>query len=327
MKLSEKYGLGATGKIVEAFLVSKLPVIFIAASLLAGAAALILTPREEEPQIVVPLIDVMVNMPGSSASEVENLVTINLERKLWEIDGVEYIYSTTREGSAVVTVRFYVGQNREDSIMKTHSKIMSYVDKVPQGVTGWVVRPVEIDDVPIVTFALYSKTYSDFDLRRVADEIVHRLQAIQDTGRTYVVGGRKRQVRVLMKPDMMSTRHVGVLDLERALKGANVNVRAGTMDVLNREVVVDVGPFLRSVEEVKDLVVGVHEGRPVYMRDVAEIYDGPEEVATYTRLSFGAGAFLTHESARTTRPSGPRIVQSSDHRGRQAKRHQRGQGG
>ena len=302
MKLSEKYGLGATGKIVEAFLVSKLPVIFIAASLLAGAAALILTPREEEPQIVVPLIDVMVNMPGSSASEVENLVTINLERKLWEIDGVEYIYSTTREGSAVVTVRFYVGQNREDSIMKTHSKIMSYVDKVPQGVTGWVVRPVEIDDVPIVTFALYSKTYSDFDLRRVADEIVHRLQAIQDTGRTYVVGGRKRQVRVLMKPDMMSTRHVGVLDLERALKGANVNVRAGTMDVLNREVVVDVGPFLRSVEEVKDLVVGVHEGRPVYMRDVAEIYDGPEEVATYTRLSFGAGAFLTHESARSSSP-------------------------
>ncbi|MGB9617580.1 MAG: efflux RND transporter permease subunit, partial [Desulfomonilaceae bacterium] len=299
---SEKYGLGATGKIVEAFLVSKLPVIFIVASLLAGAAALILTPREEEPQIVVPLIDVMVNMPGSSASEVENLVTINLERKLWEIDGVEYVYSTTREGSAVVTVRFYVGQNREDSIMKTHSKIMSYVDKVPPGVTGWVVRPVEIDDVPIVTFALYSKTYSDFDLRRVADEIVHRLQAIQDTGRTYVVGGRKRQVRVLMKPDMMTTRQVGVLDLERALKGANVNLRAGTMDVLNREILVDVGPFLRSVEEVKELVVGVYQGRPVYMRDVAEIYDGPEEVSTYTRLSFGAGAFLTHQS--TESPSG-----------------------
>ncbi len=298
MKLAEKYGLGATGKIVEAFLVSKLPVIFIAASLLAGAAALILTPREEEPQITVPLIDVMVNMPGSSASEVENLVTINLERKLWEIDGVEYIYSTTREGAAVVSVRFYVGQNREDSIMKTHSKIMSYVDHAPPGVTGWVVRPVEIDDVPIVTFALYSKAYSDFDLRRVADEIVHRLQAIQDTGRTYVVGGRKRQVRVLMRPDMMSTRHVGVLDIERALKGANVNLRAGTMDVLNREIVVDVGPFLRSVEEVKGLVVGVYQGRPVYMRDVAEIYDGPEEAATYTSLRFGEGAFLTHDASQ-----------------------------
>lgn len=296
MKLSEKYGLGITGKIVEAFLISKLPVIFIVAALLAGAAALVLTPREEEPQIVVPVIDVMINMPGASASEVENLVTINLERKLWEIDGVEYVYSTTRAGSAVVTARFYVGQNREDSIMKTHSKIMSYVDHVPPGVTGWVVRPVEIDDVPLVTFALYSRVYSDFDLRRVADEIVHRLQGIQDTGRTYVVGGRKRQVRVLIRPDMMSSRQVGMLDLERALKGANVNLRAGTMDVFNREIVVDVGPFLRSVEEVRDLVVGVHEGRPVYMRDVAEIYDGPAEIASYTRLLFGQGAFLTHES-------------------------------
>jgi multidrug efflux pump subunit AcrB len=146
--------LGTTGKIVEAFLLSKLPIIFIIASLLAGAAALVLTPREEEPQIVVPVVDVMINFPGASAAEVENLVTINLERKLWEIDGVEYIYSSSRPGSAIVTVRFYVGQNREESIVKTHSKIMSYVDQVPPGVTGWVVKPVEIDDVPIVTFSL-----------------------------------------------------------------------------------------------------------------------------------------------------------------------------
>ncbi|MDQ1238368.1 MAG: hypothetical protein QG577_553, partial [Thermodesulfobacteriota bacterium] len=111
MNLSEKYGLGTTGKIVEAFLVSKLPIIFIITSLLAGAAALILTPREEEPQIVVPVIDIMISMPGATPSEIENLVTINLERKLWEIDGVEYVYSSSRAGSAVVTVRFFVGQN------------------------------------------------------------------------------------------------------------------------------------------------------------------------------------------------------------------------
>lgn len=154
MSLSSKYNLGTTGKIVEAFLRSKLPIIFIIASLLAGAAALVLTPREEEPQIVVPVVDVMINFPGASAAEVENLVTINLERKLWEIDGVEYIYSSSHPGAAVVTVRFYVGQNREESIVKTHSKIMSYVDQVPPGVTGWVVKPVEIDDVPIVTFSV-----------------------------------------------------------------------------------------------------------------------------------------------------------------------------
>ena len=290
MSLSTKYNLGTTGKIVEAFLLSKLPIIFIIASLLAGAAALVLTPREEEPQIVVPVVDVMINFPGASAAEVENLVTINLERKLWEIDGVEYIYSSSRPGSAVVTVRFYVGQNREESIVKTHSKIMSYVDQVPPGVTGWVVKPVEIDDVPIVTFSLYSSLYSDYELKRVADEILHRMQRIQDTGRAYVVGGRKRQIRVLLEPEKMASRQVAVLDIERALKGANVNVRAGTMDVLNQEIVVDAGPFIKSPEEINELVIGVHEGKPVHLRDVARIVDGPEEVTTYTRLLLGPGA-------------------------------------
>lgn len=290
MSLASKYNLGTTGKIVEAFLLSKLPIIFIIASLLAGVAALVLTPREEEPQIVVPVVDVMINFPGASAAEVENLVTINLERKLWEIDGVEYIYSSSHPGSAVVTVRFYVGQNREESIVKVHSKIMSYVDQVPPGVTGWVVKPVEIDDVPIVTFSLYSSLYSDYELKRVADEILHRMQRIQNTGRAYVVGGRKRQIRVLLQPEEMASRQVAVLDIERALKGANVNLRAGTMEVLNQEIVVDAGPFIKSTEEVNELVIGVHEGKPVYLRDVARVVDGPEEVATYTRLVLGPGA-------------------------------------
>lgn len=296
MSLSQKYHLGITGRIVEAFLTSKLPIVFIIASLLAGAAALVLTPREEEPQIVVPVIDVMINFPGASAAEVENLVTINLERKLWEIDGVEYVYSASKPGAAVVTVRFYVGEDREKSILKTHSKIMSYVDQVPPGVTGWVVRPVEIDDVPVVTFALYSALYSDYELRRVADEILHRLQTIQDTGKAYVVGGRKRQIKVLLDPEKMASRLVSALEAERALKGANVNLQAGSMDVLNREIVVEAGPFLKHAEDVMDVMVGVHEGRPVYLRDIATGSDGPEEVSSYTRLSFGPGAPRKHEA-------------------------------
>ena len=290
MSLSEEYNLGATGKIVEAFLTSKLPIIFIIACLLSGLVALVLTPREEEPQIVVPVVDVMINFPGASAAEVENLVTINLERKLWEIDGVEYIYSTSSPGAAVVTLRFYVGQDRVASLLKTHSKIMSYVDQVPPGVTGWVVRPIEIDDVPIVTFSLYSSVYSDYELRRVADEILHRIQSIPDTGRAYVVGGRKRQIKVLLQPEKMASRNVAVLDMERALKGANVNVRAGTMDVKNQEIVVDAGPFIKSAAELKDVLVGVDRGRPVYLADVADVQDGPEEVESYTRLVFGPGA-------------------------------------
>ncbi len=294
MSLSDKYQLGITGRIVEAFLVSKLPIIFIIGSLLAGAAALIITPREEEPQIVVPVVDVMINFPGASPTEVENLVTINLERKLWEIDGVEYVYSMSRPGSAVVTVRFFVGENRENSLVKTHSKIMSYIDEVPPGVTGWVVKPVEIDDVPIVTFALYSSLYSDYDLKRVADEILHRIQRIPDTGRAYVVGGRKRQIRVLLQPDRMAARQVSVIEIERALKGANVNLLAGTMDRMNQEAVVDAGPFLRSLEELGQLVVGVHDKRPVLLGDVAELVDGPAEVDHYTRLTFGPGSAHDH---------------------------------
>ncbi|MBI5252478.1 MAG: efflux RND transporter permease subunit, partial [Desulfomonile tiedjei] len=300
MSLSHKYNLGITGRIVEAFLTSKLPVIFIIASILAGVAALVLTPREEEPQIVVPVIDVMISFPGASAAEVESLVTINLERKLWEIDGVEYVYSASRPGAAVVTVRFFVGEDREKSILKTHSKIMSYVDQVPPGVTGWVVRPVEIDDVPVVTLALYSSLYSDYELRRVADEILHRLQSIPDTGGAYVVGGRKRQIRVVLSPEKMASRRVSALDVEKALKAANVNLRAGTMDQLNKVIVVDAGPFLSSAEDVMDVVLGAHEGRPVYLRDIATTIDGPEEVSSYTRLSFGPAASRDPE----TRDSG-----------------------
>ncbi|MFA6223601.1 MAG: efflux RND transporter permease subunit [Desulfomonilaceae bacterium] len=296
MSLSQKYNLGITARVVEEFLTSKLPIIFIIGSLLAGAAALIVTPREEDPQIVVPVIDVMINFPGASAHEIENLVTINLERKLWEIDGVEYIYSSSRPGGAVVTARFYVGQEREKSILKVYSKIMAYTPDVPPGVTGWVIRPVEIDDVPIVTFALYSSAYSDYELRRVADEIIHRLQSIPDTGKTYVVGGRERQIRVLLQPERMSARHVAPLDLVRSLKGANVNLLAGSMDILDREIIVEAGPFIKSADEVSSLVIGIDQGKPVYFRDVAEIIDGPAEVTSYTSLTFGAGAHADPET-------------------------------
>ncbi|MFH0823459.1 MAG: efflux RND transporter permease subunit, partial [Pseudomonadota bacterium] len=304
LNLSEKYGLGITAKIVEAFLTSRLPVVFIIASLLAGAAALILTPREEEPQIVVPLVDVMINMPGASASEVENLVTINLERKLWEIDGVEYVYSMSAPGSAVVTVRFYVGEDREKSLLKTHSKIMSYMDEVPPGVTGWVVKPVEIDDVPIVTLALYSDFYSDYELRRVAEELLHRVQSIPDTGRAFVVGGRKRQIRVLLNPERMAAGNVSVLEMERRLKAANVNLRVGTMEQTNREAVVEAGPFIKSVEDLKGIMVGLHNGRPVFLADVAEVVDGPAEVATYGRIAFGPGA-LRDEATKDSPSAAP----------------------
>jgi len=291
--MTAKPQLSVTARIVKAFLTSKLPLIFILLSLLSGFAALYATPREEEPQIVVPMADIFIHFPGASAEEVENLVTINLEKKLWEIDGVEYVYSASRPGGAVVTVRFYVGEDRENSLIKLYNKVWSNIDQVPPGVTGWVIKPVEIDDVPIVTVTLYSDRASDLELRRVADEILHRLQSIPDTGRSYVVGGRPRELRVLLDPVRLAFHRVSVLEVFQALRGANVNLAAGSFNVANRELLLEAGPFLRTTADLSGLQVGQQQGRPVYLRDVAQVLDGPGEVTLYTRHGFGPGAAHT----------------------------------
>ncbi len=277
-------------RVVAVFLGGNLSVLLILLMLVAGAAALALTPREEEPQIVVPLADVFVAMPGASAEEVEQQVAARLERLLYQIDGVEYVYSMSRPGQAVVTVRFYVGENREDSLVKLHNKITMNIDQVPPGVTGWVVKPVEIDDVPVVAVTLWSRTADDFALRRVAEQVELGLQGVPDTARTEVVGGRRRQLRVLLDAEQLEARTVTPLDVERVLRGANVNLQAGTLRQGDREVTVEAGPFVQTARELETLVVGATGGRPVYLRDVAAVTDGPEEPGSYTRIAFGPGA-------------------------------------
>jgi multidrug efflux pump subunit AcrB len=278
-------------RLVETFLKGNFSILLILVSLVMGAAALVFTPREEDPQIVVPVADVFVSMPGASAKEVERQVATRLEKLLYQIDGVEYVYSTSFEGSAMVTVRFYVGQNREDSWVKLHNKISANIDQVPPGVTGWVVKPVEIDDVPIVNLTLYSDRYSDYELRRMAEELEIRLQSVKNTGRTYVAGGRPRQVTVALSPALMAGRGVGVQDIQRALTGANVVMPAGELTQSDRAIVVKAGQFLKQAAEVQNLVVAVRDQKPVYLKEVAQVTDGPAEPSTYTRISFGPQAF------------------------------------
>ncbi len=280
---------GAVARLIEAFLHGNLSVLIILVMLGCGAAALLLTPREEEPQIVVPLADVYVRMPGASAEEIEQQVSSKLERLLYQVDGVEYVYSMSRPGEAIVTVRFYVGEHRENSLVKIHNKIAMSVDQVPPGVTGWVVKPIEIDDVPFVNVTLWSKTADDFTLRRVAEQVEVALQGVPETARTEVVGGRRRQFRIELDPERMASRLVTPLDVDRVLRGANVNVRAGALRADNRELSVESGPFVRTPAEAETLVVGVFSGRPVYLRDVATVTDGPEDPAIYTRIRFGPG--------------------------------------
>lgn len=283
---------GWTAAIVRIFITSKLSVLFLIASLLAGAVALIATPREEEPQIVVPFADVFVQFPGASAEEVENLVATPLEAKLWEIDGVEYVYSISRPGEAVVTVRFFVGEDRERSLVKVWNKVMSNQDAVPSGVTGWIVKPVEIDDVPIVLFTLSSPNpqYDTAALRRIADEVLDKLGRVPNTGKRWVVGGEPRQVSVYVDPARLAARGVSLLEVVRALGAANLNVQAGRFERGDRDVALEAGPFFGSVDEVGATLVASLDGRPVYLRDVARLADGPGEPESYTRIGFGPGA-------------------------------------
>ncbi len=286
----EEVHLGLTARLVKVFLLSKLPTIIILVSLLAGVAALLYTPREEDPQIKVPMVDILIRFPGASPQEVENLVVINLEKKLWEIEGLEDLYSQARDSFAVVTAKFKVGENLETSLFKVYNKVFSNIDQVPQGVAGWVVKPMNINDVPIVTLTLYSDTADDYGLRRVADELLHRLQSIPDTARSYVVAGRKRQVRVIPDPVRLAGHNLDLGALVQALEVSNVNLPAGHFSRQGREYLVEAGPFLKSADEVSDLLVGLHQGKPVYVKDVAQVVDGPEEPVELSRIAFGPAA-------------------------------------
>lgn len=269
--------------VVRVFLETRISLVFIIFSICLGVFAIVLTPREEEPQITVPLADVMVSAPGASAAEIEQLVATPLERLLWQVDGVEYVYSASRPDSAVVTVRFYVGEDREESLVKLHNTIMMHQDLVPPIVKSWLVKPVEIDDVPIVTLTLSSKRYDEYDLRRIGEEVFARLTETPDISKLTLTGGLAREIRVELDPERMAGMELSPVEVAEALRRADMSVRAGTFEALNQEFALTADSFLRSSREVGDLVVGVHQGRPVYLRDVAEIKDGPQEIESYTR--------------------------------------------
>ncbi|HIQ22951.1 MAG TPA: efflux RND transporter permease subunit [Planctomycetes bacterium] len=280
-------------RIVATFLRGDVAVLLVLLSLAMGAGALMITPREEEPQIVVPMADVFISAPGLSAQEVEKHVAYRLERILYQIDGVEYVYSMSRPGQCIVTVRFYVGEDREASLVKLFTKINSHIDQVPPDVTAWVVKPVEVDDVPILTLTLWSERpelYGDHELRRIAEELQNNLKSIKNTNRVWVIGGRPRRIRVELDPGRLAAHRTSALFVARALQASNVNVRAGRFEQQDREYIVEAGTFLRDASQLGDLVINVAGDRPVYLKDVARIIDGPAEVDTYTWIGFGPAA-------------------------------------
>ncbi len=278
-------------RMVEVFLRGDIAIMLVIVSLMLGGAALFLTPREEEPQIVVPMADVFALAPGLSAEEVERQVTDRLEKLLHQIDGVEFVYSMSQPGQSVVTVRFYVGEDREDSLVKIYNKINSSTDQMPPVVSSWVVKPIEVDDVPIVIATLWSdKTlqYGDHELRRIAEQVQRELQAIPNANRVEIVGGRPRRIYVSLDAQRLAAHKTSPLQVARALQVSNVTARNGSFEQQDTQFNVETGTFIRNVSDLSDIVVNVSGGRPVYLKTVATVIDGPAEPETYSWIGFGA---------------------------------------
>ncbi len=257
--------LGFAGLIAKAFIKSKLTPLVVIASIILGIFAIVVTPREEEPQIIVPMIDVMVSYPGASAKEVDERVTKPMSKFLWEIKGVEYIYTMSKPGMSLAIVRFYVGQDMEKSLVNLYNKLMSNYDKIPPGVSQPLVKPRSIDDVPILSFTLWSSTYGGYELRRVAQEVGDELKKDKDVAEFQVIGGQKRQIRIIMDPLGLRAFHLTSGQVEGSLRRANFLLPSGRFPNDNQEFIVDTGGFLKNTQEVGDLVLTVADGRPVYL--------------------------------------------------------------
>ena len=278
------------GRLAHAFIHSKLTPLILVASIALGAAAVIMLPREEEPQIIVPMIDVMVNFPGASAKEVETRIAKPMERLLWEIPGVEYIYTTSSPGSCMAIVRFYVGEDEEKSIVRLNQKMQANFDLIPPGASQPLIKPRSIDDVPFLALTLWSKELDGYQLRRAAAELRNELQQIPDISATQLIGGQRRTMLVEPDPARLAAYNVSASRLQNILQMENRETHAGVVTQDNKALFVRLDGFFRNTDDVGSLVVAAQNNLPVYLRDVAKITDGLEEPADYVFFSPGPAA-------------------------------------
>jgi multidrug efflux pump subunit AcrB len=304
--------LNPLSRLVAIFLESNLSIILIVFSILIGLAALWVTPREEDPQIVVPMADVYVRFPGRSAAEVEQLISTPLERLLYQIDGVEYVYSMSRQDSAIITVRFRVGEDRERSLVKLFKKFQESADQIPPGVAGWFLKPVEIDDVPVVALTLAGAEGDSHRLRRVAEELVERLSTTPQVSRAYVVGGEARVARVELDIDRLRAHSLTIAEVDGALRASNTRTIAGDTTRDDRLRRIESGWALERPEQLGDVVVGVANAQPVFLKDVARILDGPAEATSYVRHGWGPGRSFAVERGSPGTELGSATSVSSD---------------
>ncbi len=279
--------LGIAGRLTRAFINSPVTPLLMMAALALGLLGLFFTPRQEDPKISVPMVDIFVKYQGASALQVASLVTEPLERLMSEIPGVRHVYSASRREDSIVTVQFVVGEDLGESIVKVHDKLQSNLDKIPPGVAQPLVKPVGIDDVPVVTVTLWSKEEDDAMLRTLAQYVLQRLKEVPDTGKGFIVGGRQEQIRIEVIPERLSGHGISLDQVANTIHTANAQKKAGTVEGGDTSFSVYTGSFLRNAREIERLVVGTRDGVAVYVRDVAKVSEVPQEASNLVTFMTG----------------------------------------
>ncbi len=278
--------LGLAGKITGFFIDSKLTPLVIILSVILGVFAVINIAREEEPQIIVPMIDVFAKLPGASSREIEERVTKPLEKILWEIPGVEYVYSQSSPGNSLVTVRFLVGENEERALVRLNQKLASNLNIAPPGTIGPIVKMRSIDDVPVMTLTLNGSKYNHYQLRQIAAQITDDIKQITDVSKLTIIGGERRQFRVLLDIAKLNSYHINPMQIRQILTIANTEAEIGTDSINDLDFQIEAGDFIKNVGDLENLVVSVNNNEPIYLKNLGKIIDGGEEPSNYVFIGF-----------------------------------------
>ena len=281
---------GIAGRIANFFITSKLTVLLMIVFMVIGVYSSFLIPREEEPQIDVAMADIFVGYPGASPTEVESRVVKPLESLVSNIPGVEYVYSTSSKEGGMVIVQFYVGEDIERSYVKLYNEISKHMDQMPPGVTMPLIKPRAIDDVPMLGLTLWSETYDDYQLKRIADQLTQEIEKVEKVSATHIIGGRNRQVRVVLDKDKLSSSGLDFLGVAEMINASNQQMTSGSFDKDDTEFLVTTGNFLETSADVENLIVGVQQNQPVYLNQIANIFNGPELPVSYVSHGFGKGS-------------------------------------
>ena len=295
---------GLAGKIAKGFMNSKLTVLLMVVFMIVGVYSSFLIPREEEPQINVPMADVFVGYPGASPTEVESRIVKPLEKLISNIKGVEHVYATAMNEQAMVIVQFYVGEDIERSFVKLYNEISKHMDQMPQGVTMPLVKTRAIDDVPMLGLTLWSESYDDYQLKQIAQELTNEIEKIKDVAITNAIGGRNRQMRVVVDKDKMAESGLDFLSVSKMIKANNHQLGSGSFTKNDTEFLVKTGQFLKTADDVENLVVGINQNKPVYLKQIASVLDGPELPSNYVSLGFGKAS----EKAPTFKSEYPAVT-------------------